>query len=118
MQPDKLSPAALAVMEQPCEEAELLVSAISPWEFCKLVEKERIGISCSREGWVTQALDVPGLRLAPLSPAIACRSTMLPPPFHDDPADRIIVATAREENAILISKDRLIRDYPHVRTLW
>lgn len=58
------------------------------------------------------------LRLAPLSPRIAARSTTLPAPFHDDPADQLIVATAREENATILTMDRRIREYPHVGSLW
>lgn len=49
---------------------------------------------------------------------IAYRSTSLPQPFHHDAADQIIVATAREENATVITKDELIQDYSHVRTFW
>ena len=118
MEPQKLSRKARSAIEDTQRYSEILLSAISPWEFCKLLEKERIGISCDPEEWMSQALRMPKLRLVPLTPAIAYRSTILPKPFHDDPADQIIVATAREENATLISKDQLIRDYPHARTLW
>ena len=96
----------------------LLLSAISPWEFSKLLEKKRIGISCDPEEWINQALDMPKLRLVPLSPVIAYRSTVLPHPFNGDPADQIIVATAREENATILTKDKMIVQYKHVRTLW
>ena len=53
-----------------------------------------------------------------LTPIIAYRSTVLPKPFHDDPADQIIVATAREENATILTKDKRILDYQHVQSLW
>ena len=96
----------------------LLLSAISPWEFSKLLEKKRIGISCDPEEWINQAIDMPKLRLVPLSPVIAYRSTVLPQPFNGDPADQIIVTTAREENATILTKDKIIRQYKHVRTLW
>jgi PIN domain nuclease of toxin-antitoxin system len=96
----------------------LLLSAISPWEFSKLLEKGRIGISCDPESWMDMALDMPKLRLVPLSPSLAYRSTVLPKPFHGDPADQIIVATAREENATILTKDENIRGYKHVRSLW
>ena len=46
------------------------------------------------------------------------RSTILTQPFHNDPADQIIVATAQEENGILLTKDRKLLDYAHVRSLW
>ena len=118
MQPKRLSRKVRTLIESPQRYSELLLSAISPWEFCKLLEKKRIGISCDPEAWLDQAVQMPKLRLVPLTPTLAYRSTMLPQPFHDDPADQIIVATAREENATIVSKDRLIRDYQHVRSLW
>ena len=88
------------------------------WEFGKLLEKKRIGISCDPEEWFRVALEMPKLRLVPLTPTLSYRSTTLPQPFHGDPADQIIVATAREENATVLTKDNLIRQYKHVRTLW
>lgn len=118
MEPMKLSHAARRAIAKTDPRSEILLSAISPWEFCKLIEKGRIGISCDPEEWISQALQMPRLRLVPLTPAIAYRSTILPQPFHEDPADQIIVATAREENATIISKDNLIRGYRHVRTVW
>jgi PIN domain nuclease of toxin-antitoxin system len=54
----------------------------------------------------------------PLIPAIALKSTTHLQPFHEDSADQIIVAKAREEIATIISKEDLIRKYPHVKTLW
>jgi len=97
---------------------ELLLSAISPWEFCKLLEKGRLGISCDAQDWLDVALDMPKLCLVPLSPRLAYQSTVLPRPFHNDPADQIIVATAREKNATLLTKDNRLLEYKHVRTLW
>ena len=118
MKPEALSPAAHAAIAGPHQPGMLLLSAISPWEFCKLLEKGRLGISCDPETWMAAALDMPGLQIAALTPRIAYRSTVLPPPFHSDPADQIIVATAREENAVLITKDSYIQQYDLVRTLW
>ncbi len=116
--PAKLSLKVRALLEDTSGFDELLLSAISPWEFAKLVEKGRLGISCAPHEWVERAIGIPKLRLVPLSPTIACRSTALPPPFHDDPADQIIVATARAEDAVILSKDKRILSYPHVRSLW
>ncbi|MDP8235516.1 MAG: type II toxin-antitoxin system VapC family toxin [Candidatus Erginobacter occultus] len=118
MNPRKLSPRVRSLLSQPGRVDEILLSAISPWEFGKLLEKGRIGISCHPEEWIARALDMPGLRLVPLSPVIACRSSSLPPPFGTDPADQIIVATAREESAVILTRDQAIRKYPHVRSLW
>jgi PIN domain nuclease of toxin-antitoxin system len=118
MRPQNLSERVFSLIGDTGRYSELLLSAISPWEFCKLLEKGRLGISCDPEGWIDTALDMPKLRLVPLSPVIAYRSTVLPQPFHDDPADQIIVATAREENATVISKDDRILSYRHVNSLW
>ena len=118
MHPQKLSKRVRTIISHPNQYEELLLSAISPWEFCKLLEKKRIGISCDPEEWIQEALEMPKLRLAPLTPTICYRSTTLPPPFHEDPADQIIVATAREENATILTKDQLLQEYTHVRTVW
>ncbi len=97
---------------------ELLLSAISPWEFCKLIEKGRLAISCDPLEWIYDALDIPKLRLVHLSPEISYISTSLPGSFHGDPADQIIVATARKEKAVILTKDKKISDYQLVKTLW
>lgn len=116
--PDRLSPSVAALLSTPSEEDELLLSAISPWEFAKLMEKKRLTLNIDPEIWLEKAMAMPGLRLVPLSPLIAYRSTVLPQPFHHDPGDQIIVATARDWDATLITKDEQLRKYPLVRTLW
>ncbi len=118
MHPKKLSKRVRAIISHPDQYEELLLSAISPWEFSKLLEKKRIGISCAPEEWIREALEMSKLRLVPLTPTLSYRSTTLPPPFHEDPADQIIVATAREEKATVMTKDKLIQEYTHVRTVW
>lgn len=118
MHPKKLSKRVRAIISHPDQYEELLLSAISPWEFSKLLEKKRIGISCDPEEWIREALEMSKLRLVPLTPTLSYRSTTLPPPFHEDPADQIIVATAREEKATVLTKDKLIQEYTHVRTVW
>ncbi len=118
MHPQNLSRKVKILIGNTSKYDELLLSAISPWEFSKLLEKRRIGISCDPEDWINAALDLPKLRLVHLSPILAYRSTILPQPFHDDPADQIIVATAREENATILTKDQSILKYKHVRSFW
>src|SRR5437016_1255941 len=72
------------------------VSVISCWEAAKLVEKRRLALTLPVGQWIDEALAYPGIRLLPLDPRIAVASTQLPLPFHHDPADQIITATARE----------------------
>ena len=99
------------------EQEGLGVSVMSCWEVAKLVERGRLQLACSIEEWMEQAVAYPGIRVVPLTPQIAIESTKLPAPFHRDPADQIIVATARLHDLSLLTMDRLILDYPHVRTL-
>ena len=118
MRPQNLSRKVTKLIEHENDYDELLLSAISPWEFCKLLEKGKIGISYNPEEWIDGALEMPKLRLVQLTSSIAYRSTVLPMPFHDDPADQIIVATAREEKATILTKDQRILNYHHVQSLW
>ena len=118
MHPAKLSAKVKGLLCAPTRYDELLLSVISLWEFCKLLEKKRIGISMDPEEWIRVALEMPKLRLVSLSPAVAYVSTTLPQPFHDDPADQIIVASAKEEGAIILTSDERIREYPHVPSFW
>ena len=111
MNPQKLSKKVKDIIGKSDLYDEMLLSAISPWEFSKLLEKKRIGISCNPEDWINVALDMPKLRVIPLSPILSYRSTVLPQPFHNDPADQIIVATARAENATLLTKNEKIHAY-------
>lgn len=116
--PERLSAKVKSLMIHVGAPDELLLSAISPWEFSKLLEKGRLRLSVSGDVWLKEALQIPTLRLVPLSPEISWHSTTLPGEFHDDPADQIIVATARMENATLLTCDRLIQAYQHVQTIW
>lgn len=118
MHPRQLSSKVRQLLSHSARYDELLLSSISPWEFSKLLEIKRIAISCDPQEWLSEALKMPKLRLVPLTPSIACHSTVLPKQFHGDPADQIIVATAREENAALLTKDKILRKYMHVRTIW
>ena len=111
MNPSNLSLTVKHLISDTGRYDELLLSAISPWEFSKLIEKKRLGISCHPEDWIKNALKMPKLRLVELSPYISYRSTILPQPFHNDPADHIIAATAREENATILTKDKKILKY-------
>jgi PIN domain nuclease of toxin-antitoxin system len=93
------------------------VSIISCWEVAKLVERARLIIPCAVGDWLDQALSYPGVRLLNLTTAIVVDSTQLPPGFHKDPADQLIVSTARVHGSPLLTADHKIISYPHVTTL-
>ncbi len=91
------------------------ISVISCWEVAKLVEGDRLNLPFPVGDWLTKALSYPGIRLLDLSPQVAVESTQLPDAFHRDPADQIIVATARLFQCPLVTLDRKIRAYTHVQ---
>ena len=92
----------------------LAISIISCWEIARLVQYDRVELDRPVTDWIASALSRPRLELLPLSPAIAVESTQLPDPFHRDPADQIIVATARVHRIPLLTEDFRILDYQHV----
>ena len=96
------------------ESAGLGISAISCWEVAKLVEHKRLDLPCVLDDWFDAALSYPGVQLLELTPRIAAESTQLPGEFHKDPADQIIVATARVHACGLMTLDHKIRAYAHV----
>ena len=116
--PENLSRKVQRLLEDADQYEELLLSAISVWEFCKLLEKGRLAISHDPRQWIDRALETPKLRLVPLSPSVAYHATTLPEAPTRDPGDQIIIATARLENATIMSKDEVIRNYKYVRSLW
>ncbi|OQP87615.1 VapC toxin family PIN domain ribonuclease [Rhizobium rhizosphaerae] len=93
------------------QSAQLAVSAISIWEIAMLVERRRLVLTQDLEAWVAKVLAIPQILLIPIDPAIAIDSVRLPPPFHPDPADRVVVATARFLRAPLMTADRAILAY-------
>lgn len=116
--PERLSYGARDVLQSNGPHHRLLLSTISIWEFCKLVEKKRLMITCSPGEWITEALRMPGLETIPITPETACESISLPDCPVTDPADQIIAATARTTGAVLITADSRLLNYPHLRTIW
>ena len=95
----------------------LALSIISCWEVAKLVEYDRLDLAVPVHEWIEQALAFPGIRLIELTPQITVASTQLPGQFHRDPADQIIVATARIYDVEILTTDQRILNYVHVKTM-
>ena len=112
---DAALPSATRESLDACEQTGIGVSAISCWEIAKLVERGRLTLPCPVYDWIQQALSYPGVRLIELLPRISVESTQLPGEFHRDPADQIIVATARVLGVPLVTMDEKILAYPHVQ---
>jgi len=110
-------PARRAIDKAQAVEA-LSLSLISVWEVAKKVEKGQLVLDRPLDDWLDLATMRPGLHLADLTRPILTESCRLPPPFHGDPADQIVVATARDRDATIVTRDGRIRSYAHVRSVW
>jgi PIN domain nuclease of toxin-antitoxin system len=117
-EPSKLSRRASEIIEQKLLEGEVVASAISAWEIAMLVTKGKLELSVDIMAWLEAAAEVDGFRFVPVDTVVAVKSQILPGNFHPDPADRIIVALAREYGAPLVTADGKITEYPHVTTIW
>ena len=116
--PEQISREAREEIHQAVEREEVFISSISTWEVALLVRKGRLELTMPVEDWIAKSEELPFVQFVPLNNRIALRSNQLPGEIHDDPADRIIIATALTLGALLVSKDTKIRDYPHVETIW
>ena len=99
------------------EDYGLGISVISCWEVAKLVELNKLVLHCPINEWMNTAIAYPGIQVVELTPKIAIESTQLPDSFHRDPADQLIVATARIFDCPLLTVDDKILNYPHVKLL-
>ena len=83
-----------------------------------MVSVGKVEINIPADLWLKQAMSQTGLEIFDLKPKIATESCDLAGDFHKDPADRIIVATARINNMRYVTKDKKIIKYPHIETIW
>ncbi len=109
---------AARAIESAAAERRLFVSAASVWEIALRIQKGDLLISGDLRAWLRDQRRYPGVRVAPITGALALESTTLPEWTrksdkrpHKDPSDRFIVAEARRRNAVLITCDALMIDY-------
>ena len=119
-----MSTEAVEIIADAAEQDALGVSIVTAWEIGLLARN--VATPTGRmfapdpKAWVDKALSNDGVMLVPLSVEAATRAWSLPEPFHKDPADRLLVATARALHATLVTRDRAILDYAalgHVRAI-
>ena len=106
-----ISQKAIIQVEKARENNSLYLSDISLWETSMLIEKQRITLNQPILSWIKNAIKVSNIHLVHLTPEIVVESNALGQNFHGDPADRIIVATARIMNLILFTRDQKILKY-------
>jgi len=113
-----LSKKAKAAIAQELTGGQIIVSAISAWEIAMLVRQEKLVLSMDVDSWLATVAAIEAVRFLPLDVEVTVKSVDLPGEFHKDPADRMIVATARKLAVPLVTKDDKIRAYAHVKTIW
>jgi PIN domain nuclease of toxin-antitoxin system len=97
------------------EESVLALSVFSCWEVAKKVAQGKWRLHADIDQWMESALTYPGLQLIGLEPRIILEANRLPDFPNRDPADELIVATARILDVPLLTRDRKLLDYKHVR---
>jgi PIN domain nuclease of toxin-antitoxin system len=98
----------------------LFLSAFSAWEIGMLVSKGRLSLTQAPLPWFRSFASEQELTVLEATPEILVASSFLPQPLHADPADRILIATAREHDLTIITRDRAILSYGvagHVKVL-
>jgi len=87
-----------------------LLCDISLWEVALLVQLGRLELTLPLDSWLTVAAAATTVRVLPITPAAVAEMNRLPKGFHQDPADRLIVATARSQDLPLATHDGRILD--------
>ena len=98
-----------------CSRQDLLISDISLLEMAMLLDRKRIEVTLSDSEFLEQITNA--FRVVPITAAIAAHAVSLGLP-HGDPFDRVIAATAQQEDCTLLTRDRLLTDFPTIRTAW
>lgn len=108
----KLAPAAIEAMVVANREGVAsYISPITAWEIGLLASRGRLQFLIRPERWFASLFEVPGVKLADMSPDLLIASSYLPGSPPKDPTDRIIAATARELGATLVTRDRQLLGY-------
>ncbi len=114
----RLTATAKTAISEESPDGEILLSSISAWEIAWLVSRGRLNLAADIGRWLAAFEEIPEFRFIPVDNEIGIEAVNLPGEFHKDPADRIIVATARKFGAPIVTADDKIRGYRHVRTIW
>jgi PIN domain nuclease of toxin-antitoxin system len=107
----RLTPTQVSIIDQARSQNLLYIAAISLWEIAMLAQKDKIAFAISLDEWIENILSTPGLNLIDLSVPILVESCNLPNFEHKDPADRLIISSARSINSHLMTFDQKINDY-------
>jgi PIN domain nuclease of toxin-antitoxin system len=103
--------AMTAIAESARAAIPLQISPVTAWEIGLMARKGRFRSSLSPQRWFERLCTVPGIFVCGLSPSVLLESSFLPGELHGDPADRMMVATAREHDFVLMTRDHALLNY-------
>ena len=118
---EPLAPDAMAYLAR-CQARAVpsFVSSVTAWEIVLLMSKGRMRETMTPDRWYEDLMSEGRFSEQPVTTDIFIASCFLPEPLHKDPFDRILIATAREHDLTIITRDRAILAYGaagHVKTL-
>jgi PIN domain nuclease of toxin-antitoxin system len=116
----RIEPETLSEISEASYDGRLYLSPISAWEIGVGVSKGRLSLPLAPLDFISEFVEKMQAKLSPLTPAIMVSSSFLPGRIHNDPTDRILVATARAHNLVLVTSDQPILAYAeagHLRAL-
>jgi len=116
--PEQLSKKARSTIERTISEGSIYISSISAWEIAMLVDRKRLALTMDVKDWITRCEAIPYIKFVPVTNGIAIKAVQLTGDIHNDPADRIIVATALSMGVALVTMDQKLRNYQYVKTVW
>ena len=106
-----MSEASRKIIAEAAIDRNLFVSPFSGWEIATLVRKGKIALTMPPQAWFGYVAENPAVTLAPLDYQLLIDSCQLPADPPGDPADRIMIATARAMRLTIVTRDRPILDY-------
>lgn len=118
--PRLAEPGVIEQAERAASAGSLQVSSISLWEVAMLESLERVQLTVPVATWLFDAVQTPGLTVVRVDETLAAESAHLPGSFAGDGCDRLIVATTRLHDGLLMTADPAIIRYGsegHVRVL-
>jgi len=116
--PRQLSAPARKATETALAAGPIVISCISSWEVSMLAARGRLKLTIDVRDWIAKCEALPFFNFVPVDNAIFVRSVFLAGLLHADPADRIIIATALMRDTPIVTRDRKIRDYPGIQSIW
>jgi PIN domain nuclease of toxin-antitoxin system len=116
--PDRLSERARQAIVQANASDGMLVCDISLWEIAMLIHKGRVQVDIDCQSFLSLVLEANRTVVQPITPQIATLAVELPDRINQDPADRLIVATALAGNVPLVTADRNLLTSPSIVAIW